>query len=333
MRTGSSVLGTLVVGCVLLLGGCGEDGTTPPGTVRFGQVGRMEITLEAPLRLGAGELRQELTWQSNGSWALHETISYGSLLGDERFLDNPEDPAAYAGAYAELNTLINEQAADPSGGRGLGLFLDGIGLTPDTIWNCAATRTRLTLHIVDELTADSVFWTACADGSLTNLTPRNAGPEAPSSRIVEVTRLARNGTVGERFLSQYAGSVPFGTLGRGDDSSSGVRTPVIFTDRASWRAFWNEHAPGTEAPSVDFSRDMVTAGIVGVREEAGDSVEVRRIVQVDQGTLVELWEVVPGDFCTPADRVHLPYHIVVSPRTPDPIRFAEVRVETVPCGG
>jgi hypothetical protein len=291
----------------------------------------MEVALEAPLRLGAGQLHQVLRWRSNGAWSLDETISYEGRIGDERTLESPGDPAAYAGAYAQLNTLINEQASDPGSGRGLGLFIDELPQELDP--ECGPTRTRVTVRITDDLTDETASWTRCADGSLANLTPRDAGPDPAASRVVEVSRIARNGTVGEGFASQYAGSVPFGTLDRGDDSSAGMRTPAVFTDRPSWRSFWNEHDPGSPAPEVDFSRDMVVAGIVGVREEAGDSVEVRRILQVDQGTLVELWEVVPGDFCTPADRIHVPFHIVVSPRTPDPVRFGDVRVETVPCGG
>ena len=74
-------------------------------------------------------------------------------------------------------------------------------------------------------------------------------------------------------------------------------------------------------------------GSVGVREEAGDSVEVRKILPVDQGTLIEVWERVPGDFCSPASRTHVPYHVVVSPLTPEPQRFSDVRIERVPCGG
>ena len=325
LRPGGRALVAGLALAVLAVAGCGDNGATPPGTIRFGQVGSLQVRLEAPLRLGQGQLLQVIRWRSNGVWSLEETISYEGLVGDERVLGSPASPAVYAGAYAELNTLINDT------GKGLGLFIDE--LPQDLEPQCGPTRTRVTVEVTDELQEETAAWTRCADGSLTNLTPRDAGPDPAASRVVEVARIARNGTVGEGFVSQYAGSVPFGTLDRGQDTPSGVRTPAVFTAEEQWVDFWEQHAPGTEAPAVDFAEAMVVAGIVGMRREAGDSVEVRRIFQVDQGTLVEIWERVPGDFCTPADRTHVPYHIVVSPRTPDPVRFGDVRVETVPCGG
>jgi hypothetical protein len=83
---------------------------------------------------------------------------------------------------------------------------------------------------------------------------------------------------------------------------------------------------------VDFTKDMVVVGIVGTRKEAGDSVEVRRILQVDKGTVIEVFERLPGEFCSPAGRIHVPYHVVVAPRTPIPHRFADIKKEPVPCG-
>lgn len=325
-----SVLGWLALVAVPLLSACGDDGTTqPPGTVRFGQLGSLEVRLEAPLRFGEGRLDQVIRWASSGAWTLEETISYRERTGDVRLLSNPGDPAAFAAAYATLITRINEREGDP--GKGLGLFIDELPQELDP--QCGPTRTRVTFRVSDDFSDETASWTRCADGSLANLTPRDAGPDPAASRIVEVARIARNGTVGEDFISRYAGSVPFGTLDRGQDTPSSVRSPVVFTQRGPWLAFWGEHAPGTDPPAVDFTEEMVVAGIVGVRREAGDSVEVRRILQVDQGTLVELSERVPGDFCTPADVNHVPFHIVVSPRTPDPLRFGDVRVEIVPCGG
>ena len=318
LRSGVAALAALGA-----LGGCGDDGTLP-GNIRFGQVGSLEVRLEAPLRLGEGELTQIIRWSSSGAWSLEERVSYRGLDGDADLERSPGDPAAYASAYAELNTLINDT------GGALGLFIED--LPQDLDPECGPTRTRVGVTIVDDLQNETAAWIRCADGSLGNLTPLGAGPDPAASRIIEVARLARNGTVGQSFASAYAGTVPFGTLDRGDNSPSGVRSPVVITDETAWLAFWSQHAPSVGAPEVDFEEEMVTVAIVGVRFEAGDSVEVRRVLQVDQGTLVELWERIPGDFCTPAEVTHVPYHIVVSPRTPDPVRFGDVRIETVSCG-
>ncbi len=332
MRARRSALASLVAAGAVALAACAEDGPTPPGAVRFGQVGSMEVRVVSPLR-GAGEpdagqLEQVIRWESNGRWVLEEAISYRGTSGDERIVKNPREPSFYAAAYAQLNTLVNEG----EGGTGLGLFIDSLtqGTEPD---ECGRTRTRISVEINDDLQDETAFWARCAAGTLATLDPREAEPGASAARLVEVIRLARNGTVGENFVSAYAGSVPFGTLDRGADTPSGVQGPVVFTDEGAFDAFWSSHAPGSEAPDVDFASEMVVAGITGVSREAGDSVEVRRILQVDDGTVVEVWERIPGDFCTPADRTHVPFHVVVSPRTPDPVRFGDVRVETVPCGG
>jgi hypothetical protein len=131
----------------------------------------------------------------------------------------------------------------------------------------------------------------------------------------------------------YSGSVPFSTLDRGEDSFAELGTSFAFTSALGWPEFWRSHVGREEAPPVvDFERDMVVIGGVGQRLEAGDSVEVRRILQIDGGTLTEVVERVPGDFCSPAARLHVPFHIVLAPQTDPPLLFPEAQVERVPCG-
>jgi len=146
-------------------------------------------------------------------------------------------------------------------------------------------------------------------------------------------RLVRNATLGETWTSTYAGSVAFGTLDRGDDSHSSLVAPATITDPGTWGSFWILHGGTPPAPAVDFDEDMVVVAIAGERQEAGDSLEVRRILRVDNGTRIELVELVPGDFCSPAARTHVPFHIVLSPRLPRPHTFSAIRREEVPCGG
>jgi hypothetical protein len=150
---------------------------------------------------------------------------------------------------------------------------------------------------------------------------------------VLATLLARAATVGEKWTSAYLGTVPFGTLDRGEDSSSPLTAPATYIDTGGFQSFWEKHAASRPLPTVDFTKDMVVVGIVGTRKEAGDSVEVRRILRVDQGTVIEVFERLPGAFCSPAARTHVPYHVVVAPRTPIPHRFADIRKDTVSCGG
>jgi len=307
---------------------CGDSGVTPPGALRFGQLGQIRAELEVPLRgattLAAGRLYQVLTWESGGAWTLEESISYEGLLGDDESRRNPGDPALFAADYASLITQVNEV-------QGLELFIDE--LPRDTVPNCGPTGVRLTFSIRDDIRDEEYTWVRCVSGSLADLTPVDAGPDAAASRVALATMLARDRTLGEDFISAYAGSVPFGTIDRGEDTPTRLSAPVAFLDESSWRAFWSDHAGAkTPLPSVDFSEEMVIVGAVGIRSEAGNSVEVRRVLQVYEGTLTEIFERVPGDFCSPAAQSHVPYHIVVAPRTPAPIRFADIRIERVPCG-
>jgi len=169
-------------------------------------------------------------------------------------------------------------------------------------------------------------------GSLSSVKVEDAGPDFAASRIALAVQLVRDATVGNQWTSPYGGSVAFGTLDRGEDSGSSLQAPTVIADPSTWQTFWLEHAGARTLPDVDFGSDMVVVGIVGPREEAGDSVEVRRILQIDNGTRTEVVERVPGDFCSPAARTHVPYHIVVAPRTPAPRRFAALQREEVPCG-
>ncbi|MGD8321679.1 MAG: hypothetical protein PVJ02_14540 [Gemmatimonadota bacterium] len=309
---------------------CGED-STQPDALRFGQVGEIEAELDVPLvqvvgtspnaRLGVGRLHQTLTWRSSGAWFLREAISYRDLTGDADLRRTTGDPSQYVLDYASLIIALN----DIQGQKIVGVLSDTI--PPD----CGLALSRITFTIRDEPRDESRTWVRCVHGSLATLTQEDAEP-ADGARLALATELMRNATVGTGFASTYAGSVPFGTLDRGDQSDAPLTAPEVFTDQASFSHFWAEHAPDRPRPDVDFSLDMVIAGIVGPREEAGDSVEVRRVLQVDQGTLIEVVERVPGNFCSPAALVHTPYHIVVAPLTPAPIRFADIRVDPVDCG-
>lgn len=323
-RAFRAVVGTVALAFGLAPVACG-DGGTQPGDLRYGQLGSLRVSLDAPLRLGVGQLRQSLEWRSDGAWTIQESISYKGTVGDVHVRKNPGDPAQFAAAYASLITQLNEV-------DGLQIY-NFPDLSPTAVPECGEARTRITVTIRDEPKNEETTWIRCADGSLSTLTPEGAGPDPAASRIALAAMLARDYTLGEKFSSAYSGSVPFATLDRGQDLASAERTSTVFTDSAQFRSFWGQAGGGKPQPSVDFSSEMVILGVVGVRGEAGDSVEVRRVLQVDQGTLIEVWERVPGDFCSPVAQVHTPYHVVVAPLTPAPLRFSDIRVEFVACGG
>lgn len=280
------------------------------------------MSLTAPLPLESGRLEQRITWTSNGDWKLREEIFYRDVSGDATVRELEGDRNVSAGVYAQWIAQVNEAP-------GVDLFDPEVdpGLNPD----CPPTRSRVTLRITDDSRDEMVSWVRCAPGSLGNLTTTGSGPDAAAARVVNATVLLRDFTVGTTFESAYRGSLPFATLIRGEDSPMVFAEPTVFDTEAAYLTYW-EAVSSEPAPSVDFQRETVLLAAVGIRNEAGDSVEIRRVVPVEAGTIVEVVERVPGNFCSPAARQQAPYHLVVAPRISDPVRFTELRVELVPCG-
>jgi hypothetical protein len=324
---------------VLLLGhsvtACGDDDPTQIDTLRFGQIGEVTVSVRAPLAFGegVGELQQILTWGSTGPWVLKELISYRGLQGDETVTRSEGDPRAYASAYASLITQLNET-------EGVVLFIDD--LPPELPEPCLPGESVVAFTIWDELRQSEITWTRCTQGSLGTLETAEAGPDLAAGRVIQAAILVRDFTQGASFTSVYVGSIPFGTLDRGEESGAQLQESMAFLSvpvgnaktPTGWEAFWRAHVgnPTALPPVVDWSQEMVLVAAVGIRSEAGDSVEVRRVLQAGDGSQVSLFERVPGDFCSPASRNHFPVHIVVAPRTLEPIRFSEVETERVPCG-
>jgi hypothetical protein len=325
-----------VLALACLLASCADDNGTRPETLRFGQIGEIRVNLVVPRSFegGEGELQQGLTWTSEGAWRLREAISYRGLTGDETVVRSAGDPGTYASAYASLITQLNE-------GKGIKLFVDE--LPQDLDPQCPPGATRIHFSIRDDVRERTASWIRCAQGSLGALQTAGAGPGEAASRIAQAVILMRDFTQGSDFVSTYLGSVPFGTLDRSEDSGAELPEPRAFFsvppgtagDPTGWLQFWLDHKEDPKAvpPEVDWTREMVIVAAVGERTEAGDSVEVRRILQTGEGTQVEIVERVPGDFCSPASRRHFPVHVVVAPRTLlDVLRFSDVATERVPCG-
>lgn len=319
---------------VVVLAAC--DGSTPvvPPTLRFGQVGEVRIEVNTPLGAPGGVLRQRITWQSAGAWQLDEEILYRGLVGDAVRKRPVGDPSGFASAYATFIAQVNETP-------GLRLFIPELDATLEP--ECGTGAATVRLEIQDTGRQEMGRWIRCAQGPLSSLGPQGAGPDVDASRVAAAAAAVRDFTLGTTYRSPYLGSLPFGTLDQGEDSGVVLDRSLVFlpvldgsgVPRApgGWAAFWRDHSRSANPPpAVDWTREMVLVGAVGLRTEAGDSVKVQRVLQVSGGAIVELVERVPGDFCSPATRSQYPFHIVVLPTTPPAIEFADVRVERVPCG-
>lgn len=326
MHVGRSIVGLVAVALPAILGAfaCGGGGTGPDAT-RFGQVGEIRVHLTSTLGFGGvGSLEQIVTWESSGPWWVTERISYLDRFGDENILRLRIDLDTYAAAYASLIAQLNES-------DGLKLFVEELdpSLEPD----CGVGRTEILFVIVDKTRSTQRSWARCVNGSLGTLQTAGAGPDPAAARVAQAAVLVRELTVGTDYRSPFLLSVPFATLDRGDDSGASLTGPLVFQTDEGWPEFWSRHrGPNSPAPFIDFERDQVIVGAAGPRFEAGDSLEVRRILHIEGGTLTEIAERGPGDFCSPAARTHTPFHIVVAPKTAVPMTFITLPVERVPCG-
>ena len=308
------------------------DSTIVEPNLRFGQSGQLVVAVVTPQRglLADGELRQTLTWRSNGAWQLLESIAYRGEIGSEATTRSPGIPVAFVSAYAELIAHIN-------GTGGLGLFTDSLdmGLVPV----CDDDQARVMLRIQDEIRRQERSWTRCSRGTLGSLNPSGSGPDLHASRVIGVSNRIHSFTLGDSATSAFHGSIPFATLDKGAKPGELEVTPRVFfggpganDEPGDWRDFWRWHAGGAPAPDIDWSMDMVVFAGDGARYEAGNTIEIREIEPVLDGALVRLVEFVPGDFCSPAAVVQTPYHMVVAPRTLQHVQFADLTEERVPCG-
>lgn len=313
---------------LLAMGGCDGDSVTLPDP-RFGQVGQIQVQFQSPVAGGVGMLEETLVWRSDGPWVLAERISYDQEQGGEAVRRPVLNPGDLTPEYRSLIQQVNESP-------GLRLFAGDVpqSLEPE----CDDTQSRVILTIRDDFRGEQARWSRCADGGFFAATPGGAGPDAGASRVVTTAQLARFFTLGDQAVSSYLGTIPFRTLARGADSPARPIGPRSFrsgdgSPPGDWEEFWASHAGANEPqPAVDWDQEMVILGAVGRQLEAGDSVQVRRILPIDEGTRVELMRRVPGDFCSPAAQEGYPYHLVVAPRTAAPIQFADPLVERIPCG-
>lgn len=306
------------------MGACGESGTTDPDSLRYGQIGSMTIELLSPVSLSAGHMVQRLDWRSDGQWALTEMLLYGEIPSPEHHRGLGEPGQIPAGHYAQWITQVNDNP---------GLTLFDASLDPDLDPECLVPASTLTLTLRDESTRTERTWKRCADGFLFDLTPVGAGPDPAAARVANAATLARDFTIGSGYQGAYAGSLPFGTLYQADVPELDPMRSRVITNTPALEQIWGELGADGDPPEIDFETNTVLLAVAGERIEAGTNLNVRRVLPVAIGTVVELVEQIPGDFCSPAERRHVPFHLIVSPRLAAPIRFAvPVAVERVPCG-
>ncbi len=317
-----------IVCALALLAGCDGAG---PTQLRFGQMGEIHVAVETPLHLGQGSLHQEIVWRSDGSWTIQEEIRYRDVAGETERRSNPGLPIRYQASYASIIQVIND---NPN--------LRLLDVDNLEVVSCDRGASRFTLEVIDSNRNQRRLWARCAFGSLASMTTAGSGPDVTAARVIQVGLIVRDNTVGENFRSSYIGSLPFATLDKGVQTSWPGDESIVFRSeypddeartQSLWYEFWQSHRndPGTEVPEVNWETEMALAGLIGERQEVGDSVEIRGIVTIASGTRIEIYERIPGDFCAPARRIVRPYHIVVAPKALAPVFFAELKRDSIAC--
>lgn len=313
---------------LVLLASCGGEPTVLPSP-RFAQIGELRADVEVPLAGGEGRLEGTLVWQSDGRWVLVERIYYLDRLGEEVVRRSRTNPGERSGEYTALVTQLNETP---------GLRLPG-EVEQEGPATCAPNQARVTFAMVDAFRDQVARWTRCATGNLFTVTPGSGTPDLGAPRVITAVQLTRSFTVGDAERSIFEGSLPFATLDRGPDSPAReARSRAFLSEDGSpppgWEAFWGRHAePGVTSPDIDWTREMALLATPGLRMEAGHAVGVRRVLPVGVATQVQAVEAVPGDFCAPAALERYPYHLVIAPRGPAPVDFADLLPQRIPCGG
>ena len=323
-----------------------SDAPLDPSDFLFGQVGEIQVEVRSPLGLPVGlpgvtqgALYETIRWQSNGGWTLTERVTYEGVVGSETVRRSRLNPGQLTQEYVSLIQQLTE--ASP---------LQLLDLVPQELApNCGAgiyaqLSTQVTISIHDQLRGDVARWTRCSRGLLlapnpaNGITPGAAGPGVQAARVITAAQLVRSFTLGEASASTHAGTIPFGTLDKGENSPGMPGGARVFRSTqsrppAGFVEFWEEHAgPGSPLPDVSWPQEMVVLAAVGSRPEAGDEVQIRRVVNVGAALRIEFVERIPGDFCSPAARTIHPFHLVVLPTSALPAEFASPQVERVPCG-
>ena len=110
------------------------------------------------------------------------------------------------------------------------------------------------------------------------------------------------------------------------DMMSGIDRPqqTVARTPAEWQTLWSRHAPGRQAPAVDFATNMVIAVFLGSRTSGGYRIEITD-VRPDGDSLVVQWaERQPSPGMVAAQVMTAPSYIVTVPRHEGDVRFQKM---------
>lgn len=122
-----------------------------------------------------------------------------------------------------------------------------------------------------------------------------------------------------------ATALAFATVAQGHDSRITSPREVVVRSAGEWQTLWTEHS-GSPAPGVTVSESLVVAVFLGSRPTAGYAVEIVRVLQEADATVVEYRERTPPPGALAAQMLTSPFHVVSIPRNTRPVRFRKLPV-------
>lgn len=123
---------------------------------------------------------------------------------------------------------------------------------------------------------------------------------------------------------------PMVTLAKGSDSWIFATRFESIRDEAAYSALWAQHAPGTSAPAVDFSRRQVVA-VFFAAPQMGYDVEIIDAFESNGLFRVVVLQTILGLNCASGMMPQYHHHWVSVPRTESPVVF-ETNIYQGVCG-
>jgi hypothetical protein len=124
-----------------------------------------------------------------------------------------------------------------------------------------------------------------------------------------------------------AGPVSIRSLAKG--AFSGIREVrrEVIKDKAGWEKLWAEHGklntPGTNAPAVDFEKEMVIAVTMGTKRTGGYAIEIAGVEVVDKKLKISVKETSPPPRAMAIQVLSAPFHFVAVPKNDLKPEFVE----------
>ena len=111
-------------------------------------------------------------------------------------------------------------------------------------------------------------------------------------------------------MTSKAEPLKFTNIAKG--TQSGIEEPrtVAIRSRDEWAELWKQHAPGTQAPAVDWQQSMVLAVFSGTKPTAAHGVEISQVDARESEVIVTYRLTSPGPSDMVAQVLTFPFHIV-----------------------